>query len=308
MKRMLLLLAAASFAPMARGQDVLPRASEESAPLESRSNGGVRGASERDRGAASAPDGEGALPPATTAGAEYPSDEEESLTPRPSPPSEEQLRQELWNSDEMRDARTYVLQYSERLRGSSRSQGEQYLRRVAELPSAEMRRWLERLQQRRTFLEQQRRIAEQAQQWGIERALNQQYQSQQAGLNAQRARGWIIEVWQQQAADRAIVDAAKIQRRGERAAQLDGQRLVFDPFAPTLDPASPGAYERYAASASLPGDLPRGDPANFYVGDDRGGAAPPPGSDGAVGGSGVGPTGGAAATAGAEGGAGAAPQ
>ena len=53
----------------------------------------------------------------------------------------------------------------------------------------------------------------------------------------------------------------------ERAAALEAQRLVFDPFAPTLDPASPGAYERYAAAASLPGDLPRGTGLALKLGD-----------------------------------------
>ena len=98
----------------------------------------------------------------------------------------------------------------------------------------------------------------------------------------------MTETWRQQAELAAATTTSARLPISERAAALEAQRLVFDPFAPTLDPASPGAYERYAAAASLPGDLPRGDPANFYVGDDRGGNAPPPGSDGAVGGSGVG--------------------
>ena len=280
MKRLLLTAAAALAVQGAMAQEAVRQAP---APPSA-------GANATNGGAAATPENSAAAPASSAAdgaddGAAYPGDEE----PR-TPEAEEARRQEIWNSPEMRDARSYVLAYSARLAGSSRSKGEQYLRRVAELSPEGMERWLAELQRRRAILERQQRIAEEARQLSVEQAVARQEASQQAAFNAQQARNWMEALWQQRAVERAMAEASRHERRAERSAQLAGQRLVYDPFAPTLDPASPGAYERYAAAASLPGDLPRGDPANFYRGDDRGGN-PPPGSDGGVPGSGVGPVG-----------------
>jgi hypothetical protein len=187
--------------------------------------------------------------------------------------AEEALRQAVWHSAEMLDARAYVLDYSQRSAGSSRSQGERYLQRISELSSEEMTEWLRRLQELRAGLERQRQVEEEARQWSVERAVQRLQESQQAGFNAQRAKDWLAEYWQQQAVQQATLADSRAQREGERAAALAGQQLVYDPFAPTLDPASPPRWIRAMAAASLPGDLPRGDPANFSRGDDRGGGS-----------------------------------
>jgi hypothetical protein len=194
--------------------------------------------------------------------------------------AEEALRQAVWHSTEMLDARAYVLDYSQRLAGSSRSQGERYLQRVSELSSEEMTGWLRRLQELRAAQERQLQAEEEARQWSVERAVQRLQESQQAGFNAQRAKDWLAEYWHQRAAQQALSPDSRALRVEERAAALAGQQLAYDPFAPTLDPASPPV--RYAAAASLPGDLPRGDPANFYRGDDRGGSRAAVGLDGAT--------------------------
>jgi hypothetical protein len=208
--------------------------------------------------------------------------------------AEEALRQAVWHSTEMLDARAYVLDYSQRLAGSSRSQGERYLQRVSELPSEEMTEWLRRLQELRAAQERQLRAEEEARQWSVERAVQRLQESQQAGFNAQRAKDWLGEYWHQQAVQQALSPDSRAMREEERAAALAGQRLAFDPFAPTLDPASPPRWVRAMAAASLPGDLPRGDPANSYRGDDRGGSGAAVALDGTAASSAAG--GGSAAT------------
>ncbi|MBA4107810.1 MAG: hypothetical protein C0485_18910 [Pirellula sp.] len=198
--------------------------------------------------------------------------------------AEEALRRAVWHSTEMLDARAYVLVYSERSAQSSRSQGEAYLRRVSQLSSDEMLEWLERLQQQRAGLEGRRLAEEEARELSAELAVERRRQAEQAGINAQLAKAWLTETWWQRQAEVAeTAESSTSTRKAERAAAVAGQRLAYDPLAPTLDPASPPRWVRAMAAASLPGDLPRGDPANFSRGDDRGGGGGiPTGGDAAA--------------------------
>lgn len=183
---------------------------------------------------------------------------------------EEALQRAVWHSTEMLDARAYVLAYCERHQGMGREQGERYLQRVSQLSSAEMQAWLRRLQEKRTGLEGQRLAEEEAREWSLDRALERLNQMQQAGTNAQQAKARQSDEWQMRQAEmHAAGGTAPYGPATGWSAALAGQRLVFNPFAPSFDPASPPAA--VAAAASLPGDLPRGDPMNFYRGDDRGG-------------------------------------
>jgi hypothetical protein len=199
--------------------------------------------------------------------------------------AEEALRRAVWHSTEMLAARAYVLAYCERSKRMSRTDGERYLRRVSQLSSEEMLEWLGRVQQQRAALERRRLAEEEARALSVGLAEERLRKMDEAGYNVGQTKAWMTETWRQQAELAAEPATSARLPISERAAALAAQRLVFDPFAPTLDPASPGAYERYAAAASLPGDLPRGDPANFLRGDDRGGATT--GIDGSVGGVGA---------------------
>lgn len=189
--------------------------------------------------------------------------------------AEEALRRAVWHSTEMLDARAYVLAYAERSAQSSRAQGEQYLRRVSELSSEQMTEWLQRLQAQRARLEGRRLAEEEARELSVGLAEERLRQSGQAGFNAQQAKAWLTDTWRLQQAELA---APGLSRLDKWAAALAGQRLAYDPLAPTLDPASPPRSVRAMAAASLPGDLPRGDPANFSRGDDRGGGGIPSGA------------------------------
>jgi hypothetical protein len=184
--------------------------------------------------------------------------------------AEEALRRAVWHSTEMLDARAYVLAYAERSAQSSRAQGELYLRRVSGLSSEQMTEWLKRLQAQRAGLEGRRLAEEEARELSVGLAEERLRLAEQAGFNAQQAKAWLTDTWRQEQAELA---APGLSRLDKWAAALAGQRLAYDAMAPTLDPASPPRWIRAMAAASLPGDLPRGDPANFSRGDDRGGGS-----------------------------------
>ena len=182
--------------------------------------------------------------------------------------AEEALRRAVWHSTEMLDARAYVLTYAERSSRSSRAQGEQYLRRVSQLSSEQMTEWLQRLQRQRAELEGRRLAEEDARELTLRLAEERSRLTAEAGFNVQQTKARLTDLWLQRQAELA---APLSSRRDQRAAAAAGLRLAYDPMGPTLDPASPPRWVRAMAAASLPGDLPRGDPANFYRGDDRGG-------------------------------------
>jgi hypothetical protein len=208
------------------------------------------------------------------------------------PTSDAADRAALWNSPEMREAREYVAEYSRRSARTSPQQVERYLQQVSQLPSPQMQQWLRELQAKRIANERQQAVAESARQLGLDHAMQRIGQSQQAGFNAQQMKTAMAEYAQMQSdLQQAAAEEPPVDRKAELAAAIAAQRLVFDPFAPTLDPASPPARTRYAAAAVLPGDLPRGDPANFSRGDDRGGAAPSvPSAEGTAAGAAVDPS------------------
>lgn len=184
---------------------------------------------------------------------------------------EEASRAALWNSEEMQEARQYVLDYSERSARSSRTQGERYLSEVSKLSAASMRQWLVQLQQRRGAMQGQQQFAQAARQATVEQALQKNHESRQAAFNAQQAKAWMADYWQYLVEmEEANLEEAPLDRKARLAAALEAQRLQFDPFAPATDPVSPDALTRYAAAAALPGDLPRGDPANFSTGEGGG--------------------------------------
>ncbi len=186
------------------------------------------------------------------------------------PVTEEALRRAVWHSTEMLAARAYVLAYSERSKRMSQADGERYLRRVSQLSSEEMLDWIAHVQRQRAALERRRLAEEEARELSVGLAEERLRLAEQAGFNAQQAKAWLSDTWRQQQAELATPGLSRLDKW---AAALAGQRLAYDPMAPTLDPASPPRSVRAMAAASLPGDLPRGDPANFSLGDDRGGGS-----------------------------------
>jgi hypothetical protein len=180
-------------------------------------------------------------------------------------------RQQIWNSPEMREARAMVMEYVRRSAQTTESEGRQFLLRLSQLSPNDMRSWLERYQQRRMRLAVQQSVGEAARQLAVEQAVSRQEATRQAFDNINQYQS-AAAAWAQQkyatlgAASQLLRNQRTTQREVTLSAELEQD---FDPFWPSFDPASPQGRRRYwAASASLPGDLPPGDPRNFIRGEE----------------------------------------
>jgi hypothetical protein len=207
-------------------------------------------------------------PPAAAAPAPYP-----DSTPSTYPEAPEDIdaqRAAIWNSPEMIEARRRVFEHGQRSRQFRPEDAQRYLSRLRQASPTEMRQWLDR---HRAI---QARIA-----WGmlVEKAARQA-KVQQAFERIQDARQSYANI------DLGKTQAALTAREQRHEQQLLSQQLVdairtgrdytvaitlqrdFNPLAPNFDPASPDVYTRWAATASLPGDLPPDDPRNFIRGEE----------------------------------------
>src|SRR5262249_18500447 len=87
---------------------------------------------------------------------------------------------EIWNSPAMREARTFVMEFSRRPGQTSPTEGEQFLTQLSKLPPAEMQGWLKRYLERRSKIALEREVEQFARQLMVERALNRQEAMRQA--------------------------------------------------------------------------------------------------------------------------------
>jgi hypothetical protein len=180
-------------------------------------------------------------------------------------------RAEIWNSPEMREAQQWVMEYVRRSAQSSEREGGEFLRRLSQLSPSEMRNWLERYQQQRMRLEVERSSNDFARQLMVENAAGRQEAARQSFNNINQYQS-AAAAWAQ---DRfATLNTASQHLRVQRSTQrdmtvLNDREQDFNPFWPVFDPASPqGRRARWAAAASLPGDLPPSDPRNFIRGEE----------------------------------------
>jgi hypothetical protein len=132
-----------------------------------------------------------------------------------------------------------------------------------------MRRWLGQYKAYQARAARAHAVERSARRIAVENAIRQLENRQQGYLNInlqqdEAANAARAKMWAQQFNAVNWSEA----KRGERDLALLNQRVIYDPFAPTLDPASPDAYTRYAANASLPGDLPPSDARNFIRGEE----------------------------------------
>jgi hypothetical protein len=177
-------------------------------------------------------------------------------------------RRQIWNSPEMREARGMVMEYVRRSAQTTESEGREFLLRLSQLSPDDMRSWLERYQQRRMRLAVQQSVGEAARQLAIEEAVSRQEATRQAFDNINQYQS-AAAAWAHQ--QYATLGAASQLLRNQRTMQRDVTLSAeleqdFDPFYPTFDPMTPP--RRIAAAATLPGDLPRGDPRNFIRGEE----------------------------------------
>jgi hypothetical protein len=166
----------------------------------------------------------------------------------------------------MNEARQWVMEYSKRSAQTSPREGQEFLTRLSQLSPAEMDNWLQRYQATRARLARQQGVEAAARQQMVEQAIGRLQSTWQAYANinldknlaAEAARGRLQ-------AQQDVAGLRSTMREASRNDALADQRVIFDPFAPTLDPASPNRRTRSIAAATLPGDLPRGDPRNNAV-------------------------------------------
>jgi hypothetical protein len=172
----------------------------------------------------------------------------------------------LWNSPEMVQARDYITEYGRRSRQFTAADASAYLTRLSQFTPDEMRAWLGRFQTRQATQLRNQQVGKAARQTAIENSLGRLQAEQQAQRNA--------SAWQTQGA-LAARDQYQTQQLGSQLSAYN-KSLDRDAYLGSMQAGNyydmfvnPPYWVRAAAAASLPGDLPRGDPANFG----RGGAA-----------------------------------
>jgi len=176
-------------------------------------------------------------------------------------------RLEIWNSPEMLEARAYVAEFSRRSARTSLAEGEQFLARLSQLSSEEMRSWLKRYQALRTNISREREVDEWARELTWQRAIERQEAARRASENVKNLRGQAAAASQEHYLtpphDACQLKAAQAMQRGGALALQPS----YDPLDPEFDPVNPHGHERRRAAAiSLLGDLPRNDPRNFMRG------------------------------------------
>lgn len=190
----------------------------------------------------------------------------EPANPRAAP-DEEAERLKIWNSPPMRQARAWLVEHAElSARIEQKKDVQRQLAAVQGMSASEMRAYLKEFNQRMAALKHGQAAASAARATAVSQALERQRKTREAFANFNagqtRAANLMRDRLGAQLESKQIADAIRADR-SERALMM--LQPNYNPFAPTFDPASPNAYTRRAAAASLPGDLPRGDPRNSAV-------------------------------------------
>jgi hypothetical protein len=166
--------------------------------------------------------------------------------------------EEIWASPEMIEAREVVAEFCRHSSQTSPKEGEQFLMKLKQLSTEEMRFWLVRYQRLRLnrYLEAQtERLARQLM---VDHAMSRQDAVRQAAANISQ--------------QRSVANASGLPFMTHRRASYDAIIVTgadYNPFEPVTDPMSPRGYKRRVAAAmSLPGDLPPSDPRNFIQGEE----------------------------------------
>ena len=106
---------------------------------------------------------------------------------------EEAARFAVWNSEEMLDARRYVLEVGKRSARSSEREAQAFLNRLSALPAKQMTVWLQRLQAQRRGIAVQRAVEDEAREARMEESL--------ALLREQEAARQSVRQWQGRSAE-----------------------------------------------------------------------------------------------------------
>ncbi|HYO25568.1 MAG TPA: hypothetical protein VEQ85_11550, partial [Lacipirellulaceae bacterium] len=240
---------------------------------------------------ADAPAGEARLPGAVPSSQPSPAETAAGAQTNPSPPasnygptssaagstpgstaSPDQLEAErlrIWSSPRMVEARQWVSDYGQRSARFTSQDAARYLEWMRQLSPTDMNRWLDRYDARRAQLARAAEVARAARQASVSQALERQQGFQQARDTAVRnqtagallARDRIAQQQMQGHAAAAAQDASRNALLSQQNAR-DFSWIIF-----------PSRRTRAFAAATLPGDLPAGDPRNFARGEGANAAA-----------------------------------
>lgn len=215
--------------------------------------------------------------------ASRPGDTQKTSQPAPSQPQETSVpvtegeaeakqseRVELWKSDEMKAARQAVMQFTRYSARTSPEEGEQFLRQLSQLPTEEMRNWLERFEARRLANKRGKELSAQAREEALGRSLDRLAGQQQPGTTAAALKANHALQARYDAEDRARLNSSDCQAcpTSDQVLYWQLTRRRYNPFEAVVDPSTPRGYARKVGAAlSLPGDLPRSDPRNFIRGE-----------------------------------------
>jgi hypothetical protein len=181
----------------------------------------------------------------------------------PTTPGMSAERAVIWHSPEMVAARDYITEYGRRSRQFTSTDATAYLTRLSQFTPEEMRAWLGRYQARQAALLRNEQVAKAARQTAVGYSLGRLQAEQQAQRNA--------SLWQTEGA-LAARDRYQTQQLGSQLAGYEKQ-TTREAYLGSLQAGNywdyfvnPPYWVRAAAAASLPGDLPAGDPGNFIRG------------------------------------------
>jgi hypothetical protein len=185
-----------------------------------------------------------------------------------SDPATEAARLAVWNSPAMMEARDYITEHGRRSRQFTSSDATAYLERLSQFTPIEMKAWLERYQARRAANQRSAAVSRAARATSVENSVARLQTFQQTQRTARETQSLGAQNAQAQLnATQQLAQTARTYRQVDRDLFLGAMQAgnAFDYFV------NPPLYVQMAASASLPGDLPAGDPRNFIRGDVGGG-------------------------------------
>lgn len=197
--------------------------------------------------------------PSTTVAADAP-------TGTPTGPSDslDAERQQIWQSPDMEAAREYIQNYATRSVRFTPKVAAAYLAQLQRLSPTEMKAWLERFKAKQANLARSAEVAKAGRQMAVDQAVARQQARQQSYVNMKQAQS-----------EAALANSDRVAQQFQMGRDMASARDAFRAEQATALMHSPDYswiidppyYTRVVAAASLPGDLPRGDPSNFIRGD-----------------------------------------
>lgn len=205
----------------------------------------------------------GAPAPGTAASDAAPETTPYPETPSPGSPEYDAARLKIWESPEMKQARQWVEEYGRRSARFKPYDAQRFLTKLSQMSPQDMQHWLNRYTAHRANLARSAEVARAARQTAVDQTIARLQAVQQSyeNFNQGTTEGALM------ARDRLLAQqegtvGMTIARQADRDAQMAAMYATDYSWIVNIP-----LRERWMAAASLPGDLPAGDPRNFIRGD-----------------------------------------